>query len=172
MSTLPRPLAEKFAAIHDQVAVAETFAEDGATMTAADCLVAAVAIIRSILEPGPEAARTVVPLEKLVETVTGALHRRSPAEVAAVPSVAQAIGMHAPRIRALGEAAATAQEQYLAALVEWIGRDWTCRCFVNCAEDPRSACGLSGQPHVHPQDRRRPGITGACPMHPDAPGDQ
>lgn len=44
----------------------------------------------------------------------------------------------------------------------------TCECVVSCADDPATACSLSGEPHVHPlQD----GIFGPCPVHPDAPGD-
>lgn len=39
----------------------------------------------------------------------------------------------------------------------------TCECRHTCAEDPRTACGLSGDWHVHQGDR--------CPVHPDAPGD-
>lgn len=44
-----------------------------------------------------------------------------------------------------------------------------CTCVVSCAEDPATACSLSGRPHVHPDDGR--GIFGPCPEHPDAPGD-
>jgi hypothetical protein len=48
--------------------------------------------------------------------------------------------------------------------------DDTCRCVENCAEDPATACGLSGTPHVHP-DTSGTGAFGPCPQHPDAPGD-
>lgn len=45
-----------------------------------------------------------------------------------------------------------------------------CTCVTSCADDPRSACSLSGEPHVHPS--RFPGDGfGRCPEHPDAPGD-
>lgn len=45
-----------------------------------------------------------------------------------------------------------------------------CVCVVSCADDPPTACSLSGEPHVHPN--RFPGdVFGACPAHPDAPGD-
>lgn len=44
-----------------------------------------------------------------------------------------------------------------------------CTCLYSCADDPAEACSLSGEWHVHPQDER--GVTGACPLHPDAPGD-
>ncbi|AKN68693.1 hypothetical protein QR97_01735 [Streptomyces sp. PBH53] len=44
-----------------------------------------------------------------------------------------------------------------------------CTCVTNCAEDPKSACSLSGLRHVHP--RTRTGQYGPCPEHPDAPGD-
>ena len=44
-----------------------------------------------------------------------------------------------------------------------------CTCVVSCADDPSTACSLSGTNHVHPRDRR--GEFGACPVHPDAPGD-
>jgi hypothetical protein len=44
-----------------------------------------------------------------------------------------------------------------------------CTCLYSCADDPASACSLSGDWHVHPQDAR--GVTGPCPLHPDAPGD-
>lgn len=45
----------------------------------------------------------------------------------------------------------------------------TCRCVVSCADDPATRCGLSGQPHVHPDDGTD--TFGRCPVHPDAPGD-
>lgn len=38
-----------------------------------------------------------------------------------------------------------------------------CLCYHSCADDPRSACSLSGDWHVHAGER--------CPTHPDAPGD-
>jgi hypothetical protein len=38
-----------------------------------------------------------------------------------------------------------------------------CECVVSCSDDPPTACSLSGEPHVHPEQR--------CPVHPDAPGD-
>ena len=44
-----------------------------------------------------------------------------------------------------------------------------CRCVEHCAEDPATACSLSGQPHVHPNDNTD--TFGRCPMHPDVPGD-
>lgn len=44
-----------------------------------------------------------------------------------------------------------------------------CTCLYSCADDPAEACSLSGDWHVHPQDAR--GVTGPCPVHPDAPGD-
>jgi hypothetical protein len=48
--------------------------------------------------------------------------------------------------------------------------DWTdCVCVVSCADDPPTACSLSGEPHVHPDDGS--GIFGPCPVHPEAPGD-
>ncbi|WP_331762508.1 hypothetical protein OG612_45605 (plasmid) [Streptomyces sp. NBC_01527] len=45
-----------------------------------------------------------------------------------------------------------------------------CTCVITCAEDPASACALSGQRHVHP-DPSGLGTFGPCPEHPDAPGD-
>ena len=39
-----------------------------------------------------------------------------------------------------------------------------CTCVHTCAEDPPTACSLSGEWHVHPGD--------PCPVHPDAPGDR
>lgn len=39
-----------------------------------------------------------------------------------------------------------------------------CECYHTCAEDPDTACSLSGQFHVHPGE--------PCPVHPDAPGDR
>lgn len=39
-----------------------------------------------------------------------------------------------------------------------------CTCVQFCAEDPPTACSLSGEPHVHPGD--------PCPVHPEAPGDR
>lgn len=44
-----------------------------------------------------------------------------------------------------------------------------CRCVVSCADDPTTACSLSGESHVHPDDGS--GLFGVCPDHPDAPGD-
>lgn len=44
-----------------------------------------------------------------------------------------------------------------------------CTCVHTCAEDPQTACSLSGQWHVHPDNGL--GIFGPCPEHPDAPGD-
>jgi hypothetical protein len=38
-----------------------------------------------------------------------------------------------------------------------------CTCYHTCAEDPETACSLSGEWHVHPGE--------PCPVHPDAPGD-
>lgn len=46
----------------------------------------------------------------------------------------------------------------------------TCTCVHTCSEDPRTACSLSGDWHVHPN--RWPGdVFGACPDHPEAQGD-
>jgi hypothetical protein len=39
-----------------------------------------------------------------------------------------------------------------------------CTCIHTCAEDPATACSLSGRWHVHPDE--------PCPAHPDAPGDR
>jgi hypothetical protein len=44
-----------------------------------------------------------------------------------------------------------------------------CTCVQWCEQDPATACSLSGIEHVHPDDGS--GIFGACPNHPDAPGD-
>ncbi|MFI5859271.1 hypothetical protein [Streptomyces parvulus] len=49
--------------------------------------------------------------------------------------------------------------------------DAECTCVINCAEDPKTACSLSGQRHVHPEIPGRPGVYGPCLEHPDAPGD-
>ncbi|MYW67202.1 hypothetical protein GTY65_24490 [Streptomyces sp. SID8379] len=46
--------------------------------------------------------------------------------------------------------------------------DDECTCVINCAEDPRSGCSLSGRRHVHPLTQ---GQYGPCPEHPDAEGD-
>jgi hypothetical protein len=44
-----------------------------------------------------------------------------------------------------------------------------CTCVEYCNEDPRTACSLSGEPHVHPADQ---GFGfGPCPVHPERPGD-
>ncbi|MFI1226049.1 MULTISPECIES: hypothetical protein [Streptomyces] len=171
MSAVPSKLAEQFDNVRELVNVAETYAEDGAPMSAMQNLVDAIATIRSIIEPAPDQDQRPMPLEWLVETVEGAQHRRKPEEVAAVPWVAEAIGLHAPAIRALGEVAALAEQQYRAALVEWITRDSTCRCVVSCDEDPTTACSLAGQPHVHPEIPGRPGVYGPCPVHLEAVGD-
>jgi hypothetical protein len=39
-----------------------------------------------------------------------------------------------------------------------------CTCVHDCADDPATACSLSGEWHVHPEE--------PCPVHPDAPGDR
>lgn len=44
-----------------------------------------------------------------------------------------------------------------------------CTCVEYCDEDPRTACSLSGIPHVHPDNGS--GTFGPCPVHPDRPGD-
>lgn len=52
------------------------------------------------------------------------------------------------------------------------GREWTgdgCTCVFSCADDPDTACHLSGQWHTHPDEE---GGFGPCPAHPDAPGDR
>ncbi|ANJ07160.1 hypothetical protein [Streptomyces parvulus] len=46
-----------------------------------------------------------------------------------------------------------------------------CTCIEFCDEDPKTACGLSGAPHVHPETPGFPGVTGPCPVHPGRPGD-
>lgn len=46
-----------------------------------------------------------------------------------------------------------------------------CTCIEHCNEDPKTACSLSGIPHVHPETPGSPGITGPCPVHPERPGD-
>lgn len=51
----------------------------------------------------------------------------------------------------------------------WNDQAAACTCVVSCADDPATACSLSGISHVHPDDGR--GIFGPCPVHPDAPGD-
>lgn len=38
-----------------------------------------------------------------------------------------------------------------------------CACYHTCADDPATACSLSGDFHVHAGE--------PCPVHPDAPGD-
>ncbi|MEU5978479.1 hypothetical protein [Streptomyces sp. NPDC047315] len=172
MSAVSSKLAAKFDEIRAAVDAAEAHAEKGSALAAMEALLAAAATIRAIIEPSPDQARRPIPLERLVDTVGRALHRRKPEEIAAVPWIAEAIGMHAPQVLALGELAAVAEQQYRAALVEWITRDWTCLCVVNCGEDPATACSLSGETsHVHPAIPGRPGVYGPCPVHPDAPGD-
>jgi hypothetical protein len=53
---------------------------------------------------------------------------------------------------------------------EWQRREVReCTCVECCDEDPRTACSLSGIPHVHPDDGS--GTFGPCPVHPDRPGD-
>lgn len=44
-----------------------------------------------------------------------------------------------------------------------------CTCVEFCDQDPRTACSLSGQRHVHPASTGE-GF-GPCPVHPDASGD-
>lgn len=47
--------------------------------------------------------------------------------------------------------------------LEALANEPTCECVHTCAEDPATACSLSGEFHVHPDQ--------LCPVHPDAPGD-
>ncbi|WP_439082108.1 hypothetical protein [Streptomyces sp. WL006] len=47
-----------------------------------------------------------------------------------------------------------------------------CRYVENCGEDPATGCGLSGTPHIHPEDPNHPGAYGECPVHPERPGDR
>jgi hypothetical protein len=47
-----------------------------------------------------------------------------------------------------------------------------CPCVEFCNEDPKTACSLSGIPHVHPEIPGMPGVYGPCPVHPERPGDQ
>lgn len=44
-----------------------------------------------------------------------------------------------------------------------------CTCVYSCADDPATACSLSGVWHVHPDTGS--GVFGPCPVHPEAPGD-
>lgn len=46
-----------------------------------------------------------------------------------------------------------------------------CTCIEHCGEDPKTACSLSGIPHVHPEIPGMPGVYGPCPVHPGRPGD-
>lgn len=39
-----------------------------------------------------------------------------------------------------------------------------CACLHSCAEDPATACSLSGDFHIHPDQ--------PCPVHLEAPGDR
>lgn len=43
-----------------------------------------------------------------------------------------------------------------------------CTCVFSCGDDPATACALSGEWHVHPDNGT--GTFGRCPMHPAAPG--
>ncbi|MGW0562844.1 hypothetical protein ACWDZ4_20050 [Streptomyces sp. NPDC003016] len=151
------------------IELAETYAEDGAPHSAADQLVEARNLIDKMLTPAATAPTPAMPLPQFMETVTGALVRRTPAEVAQVPWVAQTISAYAPHINALRELAETTAQRYQAALVDWIEVRQECTCVVTCAEDPASACSLSGKRHVHPLDRH--GRFGPCPEHRDAVGD-
>ena len=36
----------------------------------------------------------------------------------------------------------------------------TCECVYDCAEEPATACSMTGDWHVH--------VAGECPVHPDA----
>ena len=46
-----------------------------------------------------------------------------------------------------------------------------CTCIEYCDQDPKTACSLSGRPHVHPEIPGMPGVYGPCPIHPERPGD-
>ncbi|MEU2585256.1 hypothetical protein ABZ612_20310 [Streptomyces avermitilis] len=99
MSAVSSKLTERFDRVRELVDVAHIYAEDGAALSAMQNLVDAIAAIRSIIEPGPGQDRRPVPLERLVETVEtveGAQRTRKPEEIAAVPWVVEAIGLHAP----------------------------------------------------------------------------
>ena len=39
-----------------------------------------------------------------------------------------------------------------------------CTCRLDCRDDARTRCSLSGEWHVHPGE--------PCPVHPEAPGDR
>ncbi|MFB6700268.1 hypothetical protein [Streptomyces rubiginosohelvolus] len=171
-NTAPEPTSP-YAQLRDLVDVAETYAEDGAPLSAQERLLEARTVLDGILRPRGTRTAPSVPLENLVATVEAAALRRAPEDIAAVPWVATAIGEHDERIGALGELVEQVAAQHRAAIVEWIGRDWTCLCVTYCAEDPATACSLSGQvQHVHPAIPGRPGVYGPCPVHPDAPGDR
>lgn len=45
-----------------------------------------------------------------------------------------------------------------------VGGNLDCACIYSCADDPETACSLSGEFHVHPEE--------PCEVHPDAPGDR
>jgi hypothetical protein len=45
-----------------------------------------------------------------------------------------------------------------------------CTCVYSCADGPATECSHSGEFHVHPSEYPGDGL-GACPSHPDAPGD-
>ncbi|WP_369043450.1 hypothetical protein [Streptomyces sp. Midd1] len=46
-----------------------------------------------------------------------------------------------------------------------------CTCIEHCDQDPKTACSLSGIPHVHPEISGAPGVYGPCSVHPGRPGD-
>lgn len=171
MSVLPPKIAEKFSKIEASVEEARLCAGGHRADLAVEHLLDAVAVIRSLIG-SPKDTWKPLPLVRTAELVESAKLRRTPEEIAAFPQIADAIGRHNPAIGALGEEAAHAEQRYQVALVDWITRDWTCRCIVNCAEDPATAwCSLSGRAHVHPEIPSRPGVYGACPVHPNALGD-
>ncbi|NML55086.1 hypothetical protein HHL19_35845 [Streptomyces sp. R302] len=172
MSAVSPAPAEKFKRVRELVDAAEAHAENGAAHRAMESLVDAAVVIHHLLDPNPGQTWASRSLEGAVRLVEGAKYRRTPEQIAGAPIVQDAIGQHAPEIRALGETAALAERRYRAALIEWITRDWTCRCLVSCADDPATACSLSGREHVHPEIPSLPGVFGPCPQHPDAPGDK
>lgn len=86
--------------------------------------------------------------------------------VAQQSQVAMALGELDNIVRALAESSTPVTR----ADVDLRPPNWPgCRCVEDCASDPATACSLSGEPHVHPDD----GLDtfGRCPQHPDAPGD-
>ncbi|MFZ3557128.1 hypothetical protein [Streptomyces sp. BH055] len=161
-----------FTSITNALSLAETYADDGAPVSARANLLRARALIDTALHPD-KMAGIFLPGRQYV------LGDGYTAPEETLIFLVEHVMYHPERkiFRAVG------WEKTGAPDARWHGQfhdedegdEWKpyaepdeCTCVINCAEDPRSGCSLSGRRHVHPLTR---GQYGQCPEHPDAEGD-